>query len=278
MEKLFTAACACSGRIRRWVGLLALPAVMMMAMAADCSAKGHVLIYTKNSEGFVHDNIAAGVDCLKKICQANGWTYETTAVGDSSIFDDAEKIASFDVLVFANTNNDAFENDAQRKVFQAYIRGGGAFVGIHSACGSERNWSWFWANLGGKFLYHPQLQKFEIKVLDSNHPSTTHLPDLWQWEDEFYFVNELNPGITVLLAGDLRTLTVDRGRLSQYPGRTFGDYFPLAWHQTFEGGRQWYTALGHKIEHYADENFIKHLEGGLRWAMNKAAAKPEMEK
>ena len=37
-------------------------------------------------------------------------------------------------------------------------------------------------------------------------------------------------------------------------------------------------ALGHKIEHYADENFIKHLEGGLRWAMNKAAAKPEMKK
>ena len=219
-------------RIRRWALLAA--AVMMMAMAADCSAKGHVLIYTKNSEGFVHDNIAAGVDCLKKICQANGWTYETTAVGDSSIFDDAEKIASFDVLVFANTNNDAFENDAQRKVFQAYIRGGGAFVGIHSASGSERNWPWFWANLGGKFLYHPQLQKFEIKVLDNNHPSTTHLPDLWQWEDEFYFVNELNPGITVLLAGDLRTLTVDRGRLSQYPGRTFGDYFPLAWHQTFE--------------------------------------------
>ena len=44
------------------------------------------------------------------------------------------------------------------------------------------------------------------------------------------------------------------------------------WYQEFDGGRQWYTALGHKIEYYQDKNFIKHIEGGIRWAMSKTPA------
>ena len=248
-------------------GLLILTVI---CTAQALTANPHILIYTRNSQGYIHDNIPACVECVKAICRANGWTFETTAVDDSSIFNDAEKIASFDVLVFANTNNDAFENDQQREVFQQYIRSGGGFVGIHSACGSERNWPWFWANLGGKFVRHPPFQKFDVVVIDKTHCSTVHLPAVWQWEDEFYYMNELNPRIKILLAGDLRT--VEDNQKDRYPGRVFGDYFPLAWCQEFDGGRQWYTALGHKIEHYQDPDFIKHLEGGIRWAFGDKAS------
>lgn len=267
MEKFCTAAH--SHNAKRIVILCVILAAMIVVQA-DSSAKGHVLIYTKNGQGYVHDNIAASVDCLKGICDANGWTYEVT--DDAGVFT-AEKVKTFDVLVFSNTNNETFDNDEQRAVFQAYIQGGGAFVGIHSACGSERKWPWFWANLGGKFVRHPPLQKFDIAVIDKKHPSTAHLSDIWKWEDEFYYLNEINPRIKVVLAGDLRTLK--DGQKDTYPGRTFGDTFPLAWYQEFDGGYQWYTALGHKIEYYKDKNFIKHLEGGIRWAMNKATAEIE---
>lgn len=228
----------------------------------------HVLIYTRNGQGYVHDNIAAGVECLQEICAQKGWTAEVT--DDASIFT-AERIGRFDAVIFANTNNEAFETDAQRDVFQQYIQDGGGFVGIHSACGSERKWPWFWANLGGKFVRHPPLQPFEIRVIDRHHPSTSHLEDVWRWEDECYFMNELNPGIHVLLAVDLRTIE-DEGK-SEYPGRVYGDFFPLCWDQGFDGGRQWYTALGHKIEHYQDENFVRHLAGGIEWVLSKK--KPE---
>ena len=269
MEELYAASTAdYSAVIRRKQILIAATILMMLSLCPTAMATRHVLIYTRNSEGFVHDNIPASVECIKMICRANGWTYEVTAIDDSSLFNDAAHIASFDALIFTNTNNDAFDNDDQRKVFQDYIRGGGAFVGIHSACGSERKWPWFWANLGGKFVYHPPYQTFEVKVIDRDHPSTAHLPDRWTWQDEFYYMDELNPAITVLLAGDLRTVKCDRKE--RFPGRMFGDYFPLAWYQTFEGGRQWYTALGHSIEHYKDENFVKHIEGGIRWALNSA--------
>lgn len=233
----------------------------------DQKAQKNILIYTKNGKGYVHDNIAASVECLKKICAANQWACQVT--DDAGVFT-AEKIKTFDVLVFSNTNNETFDTDAQKQVFQDYIRGGGGFVGIHSVCGSERQWPWFWANLGGKFVRHPPFQPFDIKVVDASHPSTSHLPSTWKWEDECYYMNELNPDIQVLLAVDMRT--INDPEKDKYPGRIYGDYFPLCWFHEFDGGRQWYTALGHQKKHYEDENFIRHLTGGIAWAMDRSGS------
>lgn len=233
-----------------------------------CMAEKKVLIYTKNGKGFVHKNIPASIECLKKICETNKWTCEAT--DDASIFT-KEKISKFDVLVFSNTNNETFDTDEQKKVFQEYIRNGGGFVGIHSACGSERQWPWFWANLGGKFEFHPPQEEFDIKMIDKKHVSTEHLPATWKWTDECYFLNELNPDIQILMAVDIRSL--NQNNIKKYKSRRFGDYFPLAWCHEFDGGRQWYTALGHNDAHYQDENFIKHLTGGIRWAMSKKESK-----
>ena len=151
--------------------------------------------------------------------------------------------------------------------FQTYIQNGGGFMGIHSACASERDWPWFWAMVGGKFVRHPRLQYFDIKIIDPKHPSTKHLDAVWRWEDECYLLDNLNPDINVVMAVDLTTIKDDK--LDEYPGSVFGDLFPLAWHHEFDGGRQFYTALGHKIEYYSDPAFIKHLEGGLLWVLAK---------
>ena len=71
----------------------------------------------------------------------------------------------------------------------------------------------------------------------------------------------------LLLAGDLTTLE-DPGK-DRYPGKKFGDEFPLAWRHEFEGGRAWYTALGHQKEHYSDPKFMQHILGGIRWAVGE---------
>jgi type 1 glutamine amidotransferase len=229
----------------------------------DIKERNKVLIYTRNGEGYVHDNIEASVKALQEICSE--LKIETQVSDDPALFT-AENLQQFDAIIFSNTNNEAFLSDDQRKAFQEYIRSGGGFVGIHSACGSERDWPWFWAMLGGKFLRHPPLQPFDIKVIDKTHPSTSCLPDIWKWEDECYYINNLNPDIHVLLAVDLTTIE-DENR-DEYPGKTFGDLFPLAWYHQFEGGREWYTALGHKIEHYSDSLFRQHLRGGIMWILN----------
>jgi len=44
-------------------------------------------------------------------------------------------------------------------------------------------------------------------------------------------------------------------------------YHPIAWYHTFEGGRCFYTGLGHTSEIYQDEDYVKHLEAGIIWAI-----------
>ncbi|MEO5979169.1 MAG: ThuA domain-containing protein [Chryseolinea sp.] len=223
-----------------------------------------ILIYTHNGKGYVHDNRADATIALTKLCADNG--FETFATEDPAHFT-AENLKQYKCIIFASTNNEAFDNEDQKKAFVDYIHNGGGFVGIHSASGSERQWPWFSSMLGGKFVRHPELQKFTIKVIDKTHPSTKFLSDTWTWEDECYYTNQLNPDIRVLLAVDLTTITDDKK--GEYPGNTFGNYFPLAWYHEFEGGRQFYTALGHKSEYYKDPTFLKHLWGGIDWTMAK---------
>jgi len=223
-----------------------------------------VLIYTKNGEGFVHNNIQASVDMLKKICDENGIAYEVS--DDPSLFT-VGNLMQYDATIFTNTNNDAFANDDQRDAFKNFIQNGGGFVGIHSACGSERNWPWFWKMLGGTFVKHPPFQEFDVKVIDADHPSTMHFDDVWKWEDEAYYLHHLYPGVNVLLAHDLRTIE-DKTK-AEYPGTIFGDFYPGAWCHKFDGGVSWYTSYGHKIEHYSDPNYIKHIKGGLLWVLSE---------
>ena len=232
-----------------------------------------VLVYTRNhvstGEGYVHDNIAASVAMVRQLGSTNGFDVDSS---DNPKVFTSENLKKYRALIFSNSNNEAFENEAQREAFKGFVQSGGGFVGIHSASGSERQWPYFWSVVGGKFKRHPPLQKFTIHVLDKNHPATRHLGATWQWEDEFYILDHLNPRIQVLLAGDLST--VHDPDKSGYPGKAFGDLFPLAWRQEFDGGRQFYTALGHKIEYYDDPNFRQHVLGGILWVLRGDEAKP----
>jgi type 1 glutamine amidotransferase len=53
---------------------------------------------------------------------------------------------------------------------------------------------------------------------------------------------------------------------SSYEGGVHGEDHPVAWCQTFDGGRCFYTSLGHFDEAYEDEWFMGQLLGGLLWA------------
>jgi type 1 glutamine amidotransferase len=78
----------------------------------------------------------------------------------------------------------------------------------------------------------------------------------------------LNPGVRVLLSGDRTQLQDDKK--GQNEGQQINGESPLAWSQEFEGGRVWFTALGHSREHYADPQFTRHLLGGILWAIGEA--------
>ncbi len=251
--------------LRRCRALLFLLACLFLGLTAAAAPEPRILVYTRNQAGkglYVHDNIAASVAAIRKLGAENGFGVDVS--DDPAVFAD-QSLKSYKALVFDNTNNEIFDTDAQKAAFQRYIRSGGGFVGIHSASGSMRQWPWFWTMLGGKFKRHARLQPFTVSVLDPQDPSTVHLPASFRWTDEFYYLDNLAPDLHVLLAGDPAAL--DDPAKNDYPGARFGHRAPLAWRHQFDGGREWYIALGHKPEHYSDPKLTRLILGGIVWAM-----------
>jgi type 1 glutamine amidotransferase len=245
----------------------ALLLALLLSVAAAAADK-KVLVYTRNytpdGKGYVHDNIATSIATIKKMGAENHFTVE--ASDDPKLFTDAN-LKQYAALIFSNSNNEAFENQAQRDAFQRYIRAGGGFVGIHSASGSERQWPYFWSVLGGKFVRHPKQQKFTVRVVDPKHPATKKLPATFEWTDECYYTDNLNPDLKPLLVTDPAKL--DDPQKATYPGDKFGDALPLAWYHKFDGGREFYTALGHNIKDYENPILYNQILGGILWALGQ---------
>jgi type 1 glutamine amidotransferase len=240
----------------------AVTALLVFSVTLAPAAEPRVLVYQKNGNGFVHDNLAASAAAIQELGKQNGFGVEVST--NPAVFAD-ETLKLYRVLVFANSNNEAFDKDEQRCALKRYIRSGGGFVGVHSSTGSERQWAYFQQVQGAKFFRHSPLQKFTVNVLDRGHPATKHLGSTWIWTDECYFFTNVNPDIHVLLAADTKSLTDPK--LETQPGQRANGVFPLAWCHEFDGGRQFYTSLGHKIEHYSDPVFRQHILGGIRWVL-----------
>ncbi|MHA4845932.1 ThuA domain-containing protein [Flavitalea antarctica] len=217
-----------------------------------------VLVYTKNGKGYVHTNIPFAVAAIKEMGTQNGFSVDVS--DDPSVFTD-ENLKKYSALVFTSTNNDVFDTDAQKVALMRYVQAGGGFVGIHAVTGTERKWEWFKRLVGGTFVRHAKHQKFKQVVIDKNHPSTAAIPANWENADECYYVTTMNPDIHVVLAHDLTTVEDKDKPL------WFGNSYPSAWYHEWDGGRQFYTALGHDDIMYNDPIFRKHILGGLEWVV-----------
>jgi len=245
------------------IGILGMAIQPLRAQKVKWS-KVKVLVYTKNGQGFVHDNIPNSIVAIKELGAKYGFHVDATE--DPSVFTD-ENLKQYNALIFSNTNNVVFDTDAQRVALMRYIQAGGGFVGIHSASGTERDWKWFKQLLGAKFYWHDKNQPFTVNILDHSHPSVAHLKNRWQRSrgDEFYYLKEMAVNLHVIAVNDATTLE------GQNPRRldTFGDVFPSVWCHEFDGGRSWYTSLGHNKEYYFDEDFRAHILGGIQWVVEK---------
>jgi type 1 glutamine amidotransferase len=135
----------------------------------------------------------------------------------------------------------------------AWLKAGGAFVGIHIASDvTYAATSRFVAIMGGRYISHPGDVRPDACVPQGNHPSVVNLPTPFNVLDEIYVFDGFNPANQV----DLRCPGLD------------GALLPIAWHRTEGMGRVFYTALGHRAEEWAvDLPLVKdHVLPGILWA------------
>ncbi|MEV7894547.1 ThuA domain-containing protein [Streptomyces cyaneofuscatus] len=244
--------------------LLALVLALLVAAppAAQAAAPYRVLVYSEVTN-FTHDSIPAGIEAVKKLGAEHG--FEVEATEDSAVFNDAD-LGRFQAVVFNNTNSTPEKGDLltadERAALQRFIRAGGGWVGVHAASASERDWDWYEGLVGAIFDQHPEVQTGRVKVLDRAHPSTEHLPDLWERTEEWYNWRS-NP------TSKVHTLAQIKVR-DGVTGLDEGVDHPFSWCQNYDGGRSWFTAGGHDKAAFQEEAFVRHLLGGIQWAAGAA--------
>jgi type 1 glutamine amidotransferase len=184
------------------------------------------------------------------------------ATEELSVFTD-EQLAKYSVVVFLSTTGDVLGPDEQA-AFERFVRAGGGWVGIHSASDTEYDWPFYGGLVSTYFREHPPVQEAVVVVQDATHPATAGLPTQWRRTDEWYsFKENPRPNVSVLL-------TLDES--SYDPGTsTMGPDHPIAWFHSYDGGRAFYTALGHTRESFSEPSFLAHIAGGINWAADADA-------
>lgn len=217
-----------------------------------------VLLYTQHDDW--HSNsIPVAIQAFEDMASEHQFKFDWTQRPNELM----EKLPKHDVLIFMNANADSL-NNKHMDVLKTFMKLGGGFVGIHAASDSKKENPWFNGLIGAKFKNHPKLQAAVVEV-DTGFIATSHLPKKWLRSDEWYNFKNINiEKLNVVLKVDEATYDYTEG-YDDIPLKGMGEMHPIAWYQEYEGGKSFYTALGHKPESYKDKNFLNHIFGGIYW-------------
>jgi uncharacterized protein len=203
--------------------------------------------------------------------QAHGfavdWTEDVTQLATPAA------LFRYHAVIFFSTSRDTLDDAAQTSLRQ-YLRGGGGFVGVHNAFGTEYNWPWYEGLLGNANFYdHGPLQQATVQIVDRRDVSTSDLPTRWTFTDEWYNLVPFPDQVRFLATVDESTMATRK--TTGHPGH--GDFHPVAWCQYYDGGRAWLTTLGHDAKDFSTDGsfpgaqyFQKMLLGGIESAMGKS--------
>ena len=234
-------------------GIWAVLIGLMVMSACREDQQYRVLVFSKTT-AFRHESIAEGKKMFLELGAMHAIQIDTT---ESALFFSDTTLAKYDAVVFLSTTGDVLDS-LQQLAFERYIRSGKGFVGIHSASDTEYQWPWYGRLVGAYFKNHPKVQRALFQKIEES-PLTEGLPQQWYRTDEEYNFQSLPQHVTVLYQ------LIE----NSYEGGEHPDNHPIAWYQEFDGGRSFYTAMGHTKESYADPFFQQHVLLALNYVIRK---------
>ncbi len=214
-----------------------------------------VLIFA-NTNGYRHASIDIGIEAIKTLGRQYDFGVDITI--DSLSFNDTT-LSSYAAVIFLNTSGNILGKQ-QKESLVRFIQSGKGFVGIHAATTTEYEWPWYNQLIGAQFLDHPEQQRGTLLIKDTSFIATKHLPKRWTiWEEWYNFKNTYWDNLQVVIQLDETSIQ----------GGKNGSFHPMAWYHSFDGGRSFYTALGHTHAIYDDTLFLQHLAGGINYAIGR---------
>ena len=213
-----------------------------------------VLLFSKTAE-FRHSSIEKGIESLSQLFEMKGIAVDAT---ENANYFTEDSLKQYSAVIFLSTTGDVL-NDSQQTDFERYIQAGGGFVGIHSATDTEYQWPWYNQLVGAYFDGHPPIQDAILNVIAKEDACCRHLPESWKLNEEWYNFKSINPNVEILLEIDEST----------YEGGKNGVHHPMVWKHQYDGGRSFYTALGHKEETFDNVLFLQHIYAGVEYAIGE---------
>jgi uncharacterized protein len=226
------------------------------------SQKQFKTLLVTTTRGWHHESVHAGVLAIQQLGVKN--YFDVVVWENPNGFTDTY-LEQFQAVIFLNTTGDIFDS-AQQKVMERFIQSGKGYVGIHSASDTEYDWEWYTKLVGRMFVIHPVIQTAKLNILDEKFPGLQGFAGNKQWTDEWYeFTPEKISGLNYILGVDESSYNA-KVQWGTKKGEGMGKMHPIAWYHNYDGGRAFYTALGHLPSVYSDPAFLSHLYAGIFWA------------
>ena len=242
------------------------PTILFIAsicfVTSKLSAQQFKVLLITETAGWHHESIDYGVIAVSELAKRHN--FEVARQQDAiKVTDDGLK--DFDAVIFLSTTADIFDANEQA-AFERYIQAGGGYVGVHAASDTEYEWEWYTKLVGRMFKIHPTQQTARLNIVEHNFPGLEHFPDTLLFTDEWYeFQPDTIDGLKNLILLD-ETSYNPNVTWGDNVGKGMGSIHPIAWYHEFDGGRAFYTALGHIEKVYENQWFLDHLYGGIYYA------------
>jgi PKD repeat protein len=104
----------------------------------------------------------------------------------------------------------------------------------------------------------PAVAQAVVDVLDKDHPATKGLAPTITRSDRWYNWDP-NPVGTVHTVAQVEERHYNPGQGAN------GPFHPVSWCRDYDGGRSFYTGMGHTEGSYGEQAFRSHLTGALQW-------------
>jgi|WetSurMetagenome_2_1015567.scaffolds.fasta_scaffold25736_3 uncharacterized protein len=239
-------------------------------------AKPRKLLVYVESKGYYHDSIPLIAVTLKAMGDKLG-TWETTWNNDPNFFT-AENLAKYDGVFMDNTVTESPNTEEGRKALLDYVKSGKGFMGCHAGADCNHKWAEYADLIGGEFVGHVWGEpKASVRNEDPKSPLCAMLPAAGFTAQEEYYTfgkpTQQKPQgysrdkVHVLLSIDCPTSKLDPNKGQQKDG----DY-ALSWIKKYGDGRVFYTAYGHRHEHFWSAPLLKHYLAGIQYALGDLKA------
>jgi type 1 glutamine amidotransferase len=277
-----TCALAIAGGFSSWVAMAQRgPGAGAQANRAPRTRNRKVLLAWADTRNGIaqHDSVSHALAVIERLGYESG-AYDTYIRTDSAIISKhplmtngqaasgGPSLSTVDAIFFLGHRE--IELDAKQKAdLLAFVKEDGkGFVAAHTGTTAFLSWPEFGDLIGGRYDNHPwNTVAAPVINEDPTFPATKHLPQVFNFTDEFYQTKDFSRANARVL------LRLDTSRLPPNPEfrRTDGD-FPLAWAKMYGKGRVFYSSLGHDAKTWDNSDVYRMYFEAIKWALGMTEA------